>query len=290
MADIKRLQGLAAVLKRYGQDDPLMRTIADIPRVATENVMQPAKNAWSNMDYLDRAALAAAPVPVLGDLLGFAADAKSVYQQPTLKNIGLMGLGALPFAPSIGMVKALRAADSPAIKFSSKSPDGLKFGKMPIEKTNTTEQLIIYPNKSAGTLAEDMEMRLYRLDSGNYAIERRPQWASDRKGFYAEGPDLDALIKAAKTRGARSDVAVKAALKSKDKLSEIKEKFGEENLIFKDSERSKSSYIIHKPSGLKIRISDHKLPIGYEQADLDLSSGLSKEQLTKAISDFLGGD
>lgn len=51
---------------------------------------------------LDATALATAPVPVVGDVAGLAADAKRMYDNPaerTPMNIGLSALGLLPFIP-----------------------------------------------------------------------------------------------------------------------------------------------------------------------------------------------
>ena len=53
---------------------------------------------------LDTAAVATTPVPVLGDLLGLAADVKRLKDNPqerTPMNIGLSALGVLPFVPSL---------------------------------------------------------------------------------------------------------------------------------------------------------------------------------------------
>ena len=52
---------------------------------------------------LDVAAMASTPVPVVGDVLGLAADAKRLYDNPserTAMNYGMSALGLLPFVPA----------------------------------------------------------------------------------------------------------------------------------------------------------------------------------------------
>lgn len=75
---------------------------------------------------LDVAAVASSPVPVVGDLLGVAADAKRLYENPeerTALNVGLAGLGALPFMPSIGAVKNVAKAP----RMSAKEAEALGY-------------------------------------------------------------------------------------------------------------------------------------------------------------------
>lgn len=56
--------------------------------------------AWARENPLDAAALATAPVPVLGDLVGGAADLKGLLDEPSLANAGLLAAGMLPFVPA----------------------------------------------------------------------------------------------------------------------------------------------------------------------------------------------
>lgn len=57
---------------------------------------------------LEAAAMATSPIPVVGDILGAASDAKAVYEDPSLANFGLAALGALPFVPSMaGSIKSV---------------------------------------------------------------------------------------------------------------------------------------------------------------------------------------
>ena len=70
----------------------------------------PAKGMLAEMHPLDKAALATAVVPGVGDALGVLADARMYAQEPeerTWGNYLLSAVGALPFIPSRGATKAV---------------------------------------------------------------------------------------------------------------------------------------------------------------------------------------
>lgn len=73
---------------------------------------------------LDAAALGTAPVPVLGDAIGLAADVKRLKDNPgerTPMNFGLAALGALPFVPGLaGIVQGGKVADALNAKHGAK--------------------------------------------------------------------------------------------------------------------------------------------------------------------------
>jgi hypothetical protein len=60
---------------------------------------------YDSMSPLDKAALFTAPVPILGDIVGFAADGAALYDDPSLTNAGLMAAGLIPFVPSGGVTR-----------------------------------------------------------------------------------------------------------------------------------------------------------------------------------------
>lgn len=59
-----------------------------------------AKGPLADMPMIDKAALLSAPVPVVGDIVGGAADAKAIADDPSPFNITMGALGMLPFVPS----------------------------------------------------------------------------------------------------------------------------------------------------------------------------------------------
>ena len=63
------------------------------------------------MSFLDQLALAAALIPVVGDVAGAAADTSMYMNDPssrTMGNYAMSGLGMLPFVPSAGIIRTLR--------------------------------------------------------------------------------------------------------------------------------------------------------------------------------------
>ena len=73
---------------------------------------------------LDVAAMASTPVPVIGDVLGLAADAKRLYDNPnerTAMNYGMSALGLLPFMPSMGSIKSVRGPQADALETAQKN-------------------------------------------------------------------------------------------------------------------------------------------------------------------------
>ncbi len=57
---------------------------------------------WAADQPLDAAALASTPLPIIGDVAGFANDMRHYWNNPeerTWKNFGLTGIGLLPFMP-----------------------------------------------------------------------------------------------------------------------------------------------------------------------------------------------
>jgi hypothetical protein len=54
---------------------------------------------WAGDNPLDAAALATSPIPIVGDVVGGVADAKTFYDDPSWMNAGLGLAGLLPFVP-----------------------------------------------------------------------------------------------------------------------------------------------------------------------------------------------
>ena len=62
--------------------------------------------ANKDMSTLDKAALVTATLPVIGDIIGGVSDAKHLYKDPSLANLGFMLAGLVPFVPSGGVSRA----------------------------------------------------------------------------------------------------------------------------------------------------------------------------------------
>lgn len=74
------------------------------PRGKRDERERPGLLPQGGKGLLDRLATLSAPIPVVGDVAGLAADAHRYATEPesrTLGNFGLSALGALPFIPNM---------------------------------------------------------------------------------------------------------------------------------------------------------------------------------------------
>jgi len=69
-----------------------------------------SQDVWDNMSTLDRMALLSAPLPVVGDIIGAAADAVAIYKEPSVTNIALGAVGLLPFVPGASVTRTAQKA------------------------------------------------------------------------------------------------------------------------------------------------------------------------------------
>jgi len=145
------------------------------------------------------------------------------------------------------------------------------------------------PQAVSAIVKDNMDMSVKELADGKLLLTHNPMWGSNSKQFSVVGDSIDEVITAAKSRLESSNKAVAISAKRKldnSLIGQLQKEYGD-NFTVKKSERSKSIYITHKPSGTKIRISDHDLPLGYVQADIDLRSGQSLEDQLAEIKKYL---
>ena len=69
-----------------------------------------AGDIWENMSPLEKAALVSSPIPVVGDIIGGAADVSAFIKDPSLINAGLFAAGLLPFVPSGSVTRTAQKA------------------------------------------------------------------------------------------------------------------------------------------------------------------------------------
>ena len=118
--EIKKSEGTAdlsarAMLDTIDSDVPVKRNMvleAHNASRARAGMAPAVPQDYSGRDLtgelLNAASLATAPVPVLGDIAGLAADARMYQMRPeerTMGNYALSALGVLPFVPSVSAVK-----------------------------------------------------------------------------------------------------------------------------------------------------------------------------------------
>jgi hypothetical protein len=127
-------------------------------------------------------------------------------------------------------------------------------------------------NAASALVRGNLNMTIKELSGGKLLLEHSPMWGSTEKPFYIVGNDVGELVSLAIPRLERSNKSVEAAKKSKfdnSLLGKLTAEYGDTFSTAK-SGRSESNYITHEPSGTKIRISEHNLPLGYVQPDVDL--------------------
>jgi len=69
-----------------------------------------AGDIWENMSPLEKAALVSSPIPIVGDIIGGAADVSALIKDPSLTNAGLLAAGLLPFVPSGSVTRTAQKA------------------------------------------------------------------------------------------------------------------------------------------------------------------------------------
>ena len=235
------------------------------------------------LDIADSMALASA-LPVVGDVFGLASDAYKYATQPESRNLlnyGLTALSAIPLIPAM-----------PKPAFIGKSaPVELLNNRQPLNLPDSLAGKVVVSPAQTALLADDMYMKLWRGQDGRYVVSYDPPWGSKSKGFHAFGDDPSTLLNSAVERLGRSDKAVTSAARAKEGktlLGKLKQEYGD-NFELGRSTQSNSQYITHTPTGTKIRVSDHKLPLGYEQPDIDLRQWQSVDEQLAAIKAFMDG-
>lgn len=224
----------------------------------------------------------------LGGLLGYgerpsvmAGNDANVYDNAELAGIlsnfvpSKAGIGGLLGAA--GMIKnvgALKKGEYLPAEFAAQVKRG--FGNLPPSATYD----------SAGNVFQDMTVSLKGMNNGDYMAVAMPPWGKKNKPFYMIGDDPEELAAESLAKLGRSDSALKAA-EARSLLGMLKREYGDDAFHEARSTQSKSQYLTHGPSGTKIRISDHSLPLHYEGADLDLNIGMSDKDKFEEIKRFL---
>lgn len=194
---------------------------------------------------------------------------------------GPMALGTLKLTKSGNVPDALRKQTA-------------SLGSLSPEKRFTPSGAL--PNSqrydAMGNVLDDMQARIKPLQSGDFLGEYVPRWGSKSKPFYAVGDNADEVVDYLLNRSKKSDKSISAAAKRKAENSlvgKLKKALGDSDDAFEfaKSTQSKSQYITHKPTGTKIRISDHSLPLHYEQPDIDLRTWMSDEEMLERIMEYI---
>jgi len=175
-----------------------------------------AKKAWGGMSPFDKAALATAPLPVIGDITGLVADADMFINDPesrTLLNVGLSAAGLIPFVPALSITSKLNKANEMDLDVSKKFYHGTrgdieefdpaKFGTSTgsesanegVWLTDSPKEAGEYATVAAGGKGGESVYPLYTSQGDYLEID-----VAGKKWKQAEG-DIDAAIIKAKDKG-----------------------------------------------------------------------------------------
>lgn len=158
--------------------------------MSTQNTGQKFNDQMGQMHPMDKAALATSTIPIAGDIIGLAADARMFAQEPEQRNAmnyGLSALGALPFVPSLGMIKAYHGTGSAIDKFD----DAMRGSATKARSANKAHWFVGDPKTAEGYAnyaAKDA--RVQRLIDQSYAAERANKW-DEANDLMRQAEDLE---------------------------------------------------------------------------------------------------
>ena len=200
-----------------------------------------------------------------------------------------------------GLLGPVVAAKSPQIangllraSANLSAPTALNKQSGVILATGYTPKSGLPPNPrydTVGQVYDDMNLRIAKLQDGNYVTQYDQPWMGKVKPFYATGDDVDELLSYGLDRIQRSQSASTAAAKRQSRATLLGQLevggMDPNDFQLAKSQRSSSTYLTHIPSGTKVRVSDHDLPLGYEQPDIDLRHSQSVLEQAEKVLKYL---
>jgi hypothetical protein len=224
-------------------------------------------------------------VPGPGDAIS-GYDAVQSARQGNYGEAALNGIGMLPFLPAMGgMIKETG-------NFSKKLhvPEQLS-GKIVTPVMGSLPESQLYDKAGMFSVGTAGNGDLRKLMNGDYLAILTPQWLGKSKPYYAIGDTPEELVANVRKVADNSNRAITAARTAKipkEVRGELEKKFGKNfSYDISNASNSNSYYITHKPSGTKIRVSDHDLPGYYENsASIDIRPE-DIETLPALLSEFL---
>ena len=197
---------------------------------------------------------------------------------------GAIGSGAVFFPGMAGAIK-----QSGVLGKKQLYPDGVKIvtpiiGSLP--ESNKYDIAGMFGIDAAGTGT------LGKLINGDYFASISPTWLSKTKPYYAIGDNPDELVDTIRkiaSSSSRSIESARAGKVPKDVKTALEGEFGKNfSYDVSNAANSNSYYITHKPTGTKIRVSDHDLPSYYENtANLDIRHDDSGN-IAEILRNYLG--
>jgi len=219
-------------------------------------------------DFLDNAALATSPLPILGDVVGLGADAYRFGTDPSSRtplNFGLAALGALPFIPS-GLGNLKKSVDLASMKVVDVFGNGKQ-----VKYYDNNGRFIEKFTSPSGAERWIPGVAGEKSFLDNYLTDITKGFSSPDEA-YAKIPSLlGSQTKSANYAAKYGGIPKTWDSESKSIAKNIIDSGFEVNK-YSQSTQSKSKYI-ELADGRKIRLSNHDLPSNYESADIDYRFG-----------------
>ena len=170
---------MADLLNPRSREDVRNNSFGDYAEGLLSNTGNSVKDWYTGMHPMDQVAVATAPIPLLGDITGAAADARMFYEEPesrTWANAGMSAAGLLPFVPALSIAGR---------KAKTLNPNAPKRPLTEFEQAHSTAQKNAALPTSEGGLG---------LPKDNTAIDRAKAMGFDvDKPLYhgTDGPESD---------------------------------------------------------------------------------------------------
>lgn len=217
---------------------------------------------WARQNPLDAAALATAPIPIVGDVVGGAADVKGLLDNPSWMNAGMLAAGMLPFIPA-GTVRnidgMLRGPKLTKEQYDLAAKTGKARKKLGTEKRAIADEARsqIEPVQQArrearqgyDPLTLDLSTRKMRA---KYAQERARAEALIDQGDGIWSKSFADEVRVTRNTSRANMEAVPRLLK--------KEGWSVRHASKGRDGRKSSRYLVSPDGRLEVRLSDHQLP------------------------------
>lgn len=238
---------------------------------------------------LDNAAMATSPVPIVGDVLGLAADANRLYNEPesrTPLNFGLAALGLIPFVPPLVSAGLGKFAQS----------QGKTLGQLPTGPARNQAGAIVYhgsPHKfdkfDSSKIGTGEGAQAY--GHGLYFAEN-PAVANSYKRFDELTPQDKAAINVLKN----FDGNVEQAAREFERRAARADAPGGKEMMLESARRIRDGelptgnlYKVDLPDEAIAKMLDWDKPLSQQSKDVQksVSSALQSRGITKSVSDYI---
>lgn len=253
---------------------------------------------------LDNAAMATSPVPIVGDVLGLAADANRFYNEPesrTPLNFGLAALGLIPFVPPLVSAGLGKFAQSQGKTLSA--PSMLGPGKNQagaIVYHGSPHKFDQFDSSKIGT-GEGAQAYGYGLYFAENPAVAKSYTTFDPREWWVGGQKVDPkALKGAEKRA--FDIATLAKTNNKDPMeyaaqlmSEGKISLAQYGKVSKFSQAELKDpiggnlYKVDLPDEAIAKMLDWDKPLSQQSKDVQksVSSALQSRGITKSVSDYI---